>query len=92
MAVPTTNALRSTVRQSVSGELALTVCGWCTHFGRAGVAGRPAKGGQWRQLVRGEAGAEAGTNTGAVSHGLCPACRPLLLREWGLDQQHSAAA
>ena len=47
------------------------VCAWCAHFGRSPAA-------------RSTGGAEAAGGT-TLSHGLCRACRPLLLREWGLD-------
>jgi len=58
----------------------VVVCGWCAHFARPHVHARAMKSRRWRAMPHAEALTHA--HVGRASHGLCPACLPLAVKEW----------
>ena len=78
-----------------NGGAAVVVCAWCAHFRRPTAAVRPAACRHWVPISH--AAVRALQRADLASSGLCPACRPLLAREWGLPaaaahrRRHQAA-
>jgi hypothetical protein len=61
---------------------ALIVCAWCESNRLAHGAARYAGSSQWRAVSHDFV--RDAKRDGRTSHGICPACRPLVLEEWGL--------
>jgi hypothetical protein len=59
------------------------VCAWCRHFGQPTGIVRPVSSRRWWPVSH--TAARAYNQAGLASHGVCPICRPLLAREWGID-------
>jgi hypothetical protein len=70
--------------------LALVLCAWCRRYGRAYAQMRPAGSRRWEAVSHEYARALA--LSGLASHGLCPDCHPLALREWGVGPAERAPA
>jgi hypothetical protein len=62
----------------------VVVCGWCRRFGRAHAQARAPHSTHWRTMTHEDAALH--TSDGTASHGMCPLCRPLALREWGCEE------
>lgn len=58
------------------------VCAWCRYYGRAQAMARLPQSQEWRAFSYEDARAKK--REGVASHGICPACRLLAAREWGL--------
>lgn len=59
----------------------ILVCAWCRQAARVGT-NATARGTQWQKVSL--AFVSAVQRTGLASHGLCDACRPAVVREWGI--------
>ena len=68
----------------------VVVCGWCGHFGRPHVHARAMRSSRWRAMPHAEALERA--RAGRASHGLCPACLPLAVKEWDAEVPDQAGA
>lgn len=60
----------------------MILCAWCEAKGQPGGAARDPASAEWRAVSH-EYAREAKRN-GLASHGICSACLPLVLTEWGL--------
>ena len=65
------------------------VCAWCLQHGRPNAAMREPETGRWRPVSH--EFARAHTLAGTASHGLCLACRPAVLKAWGLESVPAVA-
>ena len=61
----------------------IVICAWCGTHGRGHAVAREADSPDWEPVSH--AFARAAKQAGFASHGVCPACRRLLVRQWGLD-------
>ena len=70
-------------------EPRVVACAWCAQQGRPVVAVRPPDTRGWRDGS--PAFARVLKLAGLASHGICPACRPVVAAEWALPAAALAA-
>ena len=61
----------------------IVVCAWCGAHGRGHAVAREAGSLDWEPVSH--EFAQAAKRAGFASHGLCPACRRVLVRQWDLE-------
>jgi hypothetical protein len=68
----------------------IVVCAWCSQHGRSCGAVRAPHWKRWLDVSHEYA--QSAAKAGLASHGICPACWPLVLQAWGLDRLPMRAA